>query len=66
MVHVNTPAESLFSQWQNIILAQGKNPFYISHTQAHSSLQGPLAVGNDCIDRALVREALVSHPVTLA
>ena len=34
--------------------------------RSHSSLPGPLAEGNDCIDRALTVEALVSDPVALA
>jgi hypothetical protein len=50
---------------QNIILAQ-KHPFYIGHIRAHSGLPGPLAAGNDYIDRALIVEALISDPVTLA
>ena len=61
----NTPAGSLFSQLQNIILAQ-KNPLYIGHIRAHSGIPGPLAAGNDCIDRALIGEALISDPVALA
>jgi hypothetical protein len=61
----NRPAESLFSQLQNIILAQ-KHLFCIGHIQAHSGLPGPLAAGNDYIDRALIEEALISAPVTLA
>jgi hypothetical protein len=61
----NIPAGSLFSQLQNIILAQ-KHPFYIGHIRAHSGLPGPLAEGNDCIDRALIGEALISDPVALA
>ena len=56
----NMPAGSLFSQLQNIILAQ-KHPFYIGHIRSHSGLPGPLAEGNDCIDRALI-----SDPVALA
>jgi hypothetical protein len=61
----NTPAGSLFSQLQNIILAQ-KHPFYIGYIQAHSGLPGPLAAGNDCINSALIGEALISDPVALA
>jgi hypothetical protein len=61
----NTPAGSLFSQLQNIILAP-KRLFYIGHIQSHSDLPGPLAEGNDCIDRALIGEALISDPVALA
>jgi hypothetical protein len=45
----NTPAGSLFSQLQNIILAR-KHPFYIGHIRSHSGLPGPLVEGNDCID----------------
>jgi hypothetical protein len=60
----NTPAGSLFSQLQNIILAQ-KHPFYIGHIRSHSGLPEPLAEGNDCIDRALIGEALISDPVAL-
>jgi hypothetical protein len=59
MFNFNTPAGSLFSQLQNIILAR-KHPFYIGHIRAHSGLPGPLAAGNDCIDRALIGEALIS------
>ena len=59
------PAGSLFSQLQNSILAQ-KHPFYIGHIQSLSGLPGPLAEDNDCIDRALIREALISDPVALA
>jgi hypothetical protein len=61
----NTPAGSLFSQIQNIILAR-KDPFYIGHIQSHSGLPGPLTEGNDCIDRALIGEPLISDPVALA
>jgi hypothetical protein len=61
----NTPAGFLFSQLQNIILAQ-KHPFYIGHRKAHSGLPGPLAAGNDYINWALVAEALISDPVPLA
>ena len=61
----NMPAGSLFSQLQNIILAQ-KHPFYIGHIQSLSGLPGPLAEDNDCIDRALIGEALISDPVALA
>ena len=46
MFNFNTPAGSLFSQLQNIILAR-KHPFYIGHIRAHSGLPGPLAAGND-------------------
>jgi hypothetical protein len=42
----NMPAGFLFSQLQNIILAQ-ESPFCIGHIQAHSGLPGPLAAGND-------------------
>jgi hypothetical protein len=59
------PAGSLFSQLQNIILAQ-KHPFYIDHIRAHFGLPGPLTEGNDCINRALIGEALISDPVALA
>jgi hypothetical protein len=55
----------LFSKLQNIILAW-KNPVYIGHIQSHSGLPGPLAEGNDCTDRALIGEALILDPVTLA
>jgi hypothetical protein len=61
----NTPAGSLFSQLQNIILAP-KHPFYIGHIRSHSGLPGPLAKGNDCINRALIGEVLISDPVVLA
>jgi hypothetical protein len=40
--------------------------FYIGHIRAHSGLSGPLAAGNDYIDRALIEEALISDPVVLA
>ena len=61
----NTLAELLFSQLQNIILAR-KHLFYIGHKRAHSGFPGPLAAGNDCINRALIGEALISDPVALA
>ena len=61
----NTLAELLFSQLQNIILAR-KHLFYIGHKRAHSGFPGPLAAGNDCIDKALIGEALVSDPIVLA
>lgn len=61
----NTPAGSLFAQLQSLILIR-KYPFYIGHIRAHSGLPGPLAAGNDCIDRALIGEALISDPVALA
>ena len=59
------PTGSLFSQWLNIILAR-KHLFYIGHIRSHSGLPGPLAEGSDYIDRALIREALISDPVALA
>ena len=43
-----------------------KNPIYIGHIRAHSDLPGSLAPGNDCIDKALIGEALVSAPIVLA
>jgi hypothetical protein len=61
----NMLSGSLFSELQNIILAR-KNPFYIGHIQSHYGLPGPLAEGNDCIDRALIGEALISDLVALA
>lgn len=42
-----------------------KNPVYIGHIRAHSGLPGPLAAGNNRIDRALIGEILVSDPVAL-
>ena len=39
------------------------NPIYIGHIRAHSDLPRPLAAGNDCIDKALIGEALVSDPI---
>ena len=61
----NMPAGSLFSQLQNIILAR-KHPFYIGHIWFHSGLPRPLAKDNDCIDRVLIGEALMSDPIALA
>lgn len=49
---------------QNILAR--KNLFYIGHIRSRSGLPGPLAEGNDHIDRALIGEALVSDPVALA
>ena len=65
MFNFQMTSGSLFSELQNIILAW-KNPFYIGHIQSHYGLPGPLAEGNDCIDRALIGEALISDPVALA
>ena len=45
-LHLNTSAGSLFSQLQSIIIT-----LYIGHIQAHSGLPGPLAAGNDYINR---------------
>ena len=58
------PTGSLFSQWQNIILAR-KHLFYIGHIRSHSGLPVPLAEGHDYIDRALIGEPLISDPVAL-
>ena len=58
-------AGSLFSQLQNIILAQ-KHLFFIGHIRSHSGFPWPISAGNDCIDRALIGEALISDPVALA
>jgi hypothetical protein len=65
MFNFNTPSESLFSQLQNIILAR-KYLFYIGQIRSHSGLPRPLAEGNDCINRALIGEALIFDPVALA
>ena len=65
MFNFNMPAGSLFSQLQNIILAR-KHPFYIGHIWFHSGLPRPLAKDNDCIDRVLIGEALMSDPIALA
>jgi hypothetical protein len=43
----------------------GKHSIYIGHIKAHSDLPGPLTVGNDCIDKALIGEALVLDPIIL-
>ena len=50
---------------QSIILAR-KNPFDTGHIRAHSGLPEPLAESNQCIDRALIGEALVLEPVEMA
>jgi hypothetical protein len=42
------------------------NPFYIGYIRCHSDLPGPLAAGNDCLDRDLIGKALVSDPIVLA
>ena len=38
---------------------------YICHIRA-SDLPGPLTVGNDCIDKTLIEEALVLDPIVWA
>ena len=43
-----------------------KSPIYIGHIRAHYDLHGPLAAGNDCIDKALIGEALFSDSIVLA
>ena len=43
-----------------------KSLIYIGHIRAHYDLHGPLAAGNDCIDKALIGEALVSDSIVLA
>ena len=43
-----------------------KNSIYIGHIKAHSDLPGSLTVGNDCINKALIGEALVLDPIVLA
>lgn len=61
----NTPSGSVFTIAKHHSCSK-KNLFYIDRIRAHSGLPGPLAAGNDCIDRALIGEALVSDPVALA
>jgi hypothetical protein len=51
--------------WHKTPFLLGKNPFYIGYIRAHSDLPRPLAAGNDCVDRALIREALVSDLIVL-
>ena len=43
-----------------------KNPIYIGNIRAHSDLPRHLAAGDDCIDKDLIGEALVSDPIVLA
>ena len=49
--------------WHKTPFLLEKNPIYIGHIRAHSDLPGSLAPGNDCIDKALIGEALVSDPI---
>jgi hypothetical protein len=48
------------------LLKKKKKSIYIGHIKAHSDLPGPLTAGNDCIDKALIGEALVLDPIVLA
>jgi hypothetical protein len=50
---------------QTPFLLEKKNPFYIGHIRAHSDLPSPSAAGNDCIEKALIGEALASAPIVL-
>lgn len=43
-----------------------KKSIYIGHIRAHSDLPRLLAAGNDCIGKALIKEALVSDPIVLS
>ena len=45
--------------WHKTPFLLEKNPIYIGHIRAHSDLPA----GNDCIDKALIGEALVSDPI---
>ncbi|KAL6035037.1 hypothetical protein STEG23_037457 [Scotinomys teguina] len=48
---------SLFIQLQDIIRNR-KHPLYITHIQSHTGLPGPLAQGNDEIDKLLIGNVL--------
>lgn len=48
-----TWARQMFAQIQALIQAR-HNPFAIIHVRAHSGLPGPLGLGNQTIDEALV------------
>jgi hypothetical protein len=43
-----------------------KTLFNIGHIRSQSGLPGPSAAGNDCINRALIGQTLISDPVALA
>ncbi|KAL6065033.1 hypothetical protein STEG23_028902 [Scotinomys teguina] len=48
---------SLFIQLQDIIRSR-KHPLYITHIRSHTGLPGPLAQGNDEIDKLLIGNVL--------
>ncbi|KAL6094253.1 hypothetical protein STEG23_035232, partial [Scotinomys teguina] len=48
---------SLFIQLQDIIRNR-KHPLYITHIRSHTGLPGPLAQGNDEIDKLLIGNVL--------
>ncbi|MGE9714896.1 DDE-type integrase/transposase/recombinase [Escherichia coli] len=53
----NTELTSLFLQLQETIRNRS-NPMYITHIRSHTGLPGPLAQGNDEIDRLLIGSVL--------
>ncbi|MBV2133725.1 DDE-type integrase/transposase/recombinase [Pseudomonas sp. MAP12] len=53
----NTELTSLFLQLQETIRNRS-NPIYITHIRSHTGLPGPLAQGNDEIDRLLIGSVL--------
>lgn len=54
-IRSSSPVRALFVQLQQL-LQQRKNAFFVQHIRAHTGLPGPLAEGNDRVDRCTRQE----------
>ena len=66
-VNLKSTIGSLIIRLRDLIL-QRSSPYFVQHIRAHTGLPGPLAEGNDLVDRATHAHMLLfaNSPVTLA
>ena len=66
-VNFRSTIGDLLNKLQSLILNRS-SPFFVQHIQAHTGLPGPLAEGNDLVDKAARAASafLIQTPVELA
>ena len=52
-VNFRSTIGDLLNKLQSLILNRG-SPFFVQHIRAHTGLPGPLAEGNDLVDKAAI------------
>ena len=60
-VNLRSSIGDLLSKLQNLLLHRS-SPFFVQHIQAHTGLPGPLAEGNDIVDKAAQAAVFLACP----